>query len=528
MSHQSNNTLRGGQHPTRQYVNDALLNEYVNMQVEAKQDSLQKARDEIRFAARVAALEEEKEMDKTTVTYKLYPAEHKLSNPLSLKDKKTGLGQNGYVALSLGDSLTSRGKSGQTADDSWVTVAKRDNNGRWVADDIKYQEILMLDSVDPELQKENGLKVLVHGPHERQVMKNGKYVTEGLIPCVRRMALKAYEKGADKEAEIKSLNQMLEQLEKMTIFATGATEDKNRRMTSWMAENPVEAGHLRNALAAMTSIGPDALFKPSKVRGCNTYGSSEEDMREWNQAVGTPTQSPPVHADLRVTSEEKKNKRWARGIIQTNVETGDQYCASPSSIEYSDQWKAAYERPYHHLEEFAKSKNKLKHSNGKDMLDQEAYATSSFCAQRSDQKECDSTTPSKIPLSEKSIAPSVACEFNKEQEDCQPRGMKEKNADGSKNDLYEMYHREGTDSYGKKLGFYDREQQIVRENESIRRGLTRRDRGERKRAMKDGNVSKRKLTHTRFGNAPTHTRYVTIGANEKVNSRSSRRRRQRS
>ena len=115
------------------------------------------------------------------------------------------------------------------------------------------------------------------------------------------------------------------------------------------------------------------------------------------------------------------------------------------------------------------------------------------------------------------MAPSVACEFNDEQQDCQPRGMKKDT------DLYKMYHKEGSDSYGRKMGFYDREQQIIRENESIRRGLTRQGRADRKLAAKEGNVSKRKMTHSRFGNAPTHARYVTIGANEKVASRRRRR-----
>ena len=506
---------------SRQYVNDALLNEYVNMQVEEQKDSQQKARDELHFAAKVAALAEEKEQDKTRIVYKLYPAEHKLSNPLELKRKLPDgsfSGRNGYVALSLGDSLTSRSKTGQTADSAWVAVAKRDNQGRWVGDDIRYQEILMLDSVDPSLQKEDGLKVYVHGPHERQEMRNGKMVTVGHIPCVRRNALVAYERGADKENELKSLNAMLDQLEKMATIATGATEDKTRAMTAWMTENPVEATHLKNLLGAMTNIGPQALFKPSKVKGCHTYESDMGDMKEWQNVVGRPNQSPPVNPALRVTKEEKDNKRWARGIIQTNPETGHQYCASPSSIEYTDQWKRAYARPYHHLEEFAKSKDKLKHANGKDMLDQEAYVTSAFCAQRADKKECESTTPSKIPLSEKKMAPSVACEFNDEQQDCQPRGMKKDT------ELYKMYHKEGSDSYGRKLGFYDREQQIIRENESIRRGLTRQGRADRKLAAKEGNVSKRKMTHSRFGNAPTHARYVTIGSNEKVASRRSRRR----
>ena len=120
--------------------------------IEKQQEQRRKDREAAIQAQIAAEMETEKEKDEDTITYKVRVSEFKCANPMH---------RNGIAALQIGDSLTS-GTSSAAAQDPWVVVAKQ-AGGRWVADDVKYQQIILQDSIRADLQKIDGKKVLFTG-----------------------------------------------------------------------------------------------------------------------------------------------------------------------------------------------------------------------------------------------------------------------------------------------------------------------------------------------------------------------------
>ncbi len=459
---------------------------FKDIQLDEKRSVEERKAQEAKFSALVAATNEaDAKKDDDKVIYKIQVTAEKCASPLSLK-RSDGSGFNGYAAIQVGESLTRSGFKNAATADPWVVVAKQDYSGAWVADDVKYQEILMLDSINPKLSKSaDGKKVYAYGP------------SGTTLPMVRRSAYERYQRGGDKDTAITDLETVLASLEKMIKIASGSVEDKHRIMQQWMTQNPEQSKALREALRVLDSnVGAQTLFKQSTTHSCSTY---HDDNTTWSKDMGTPTQTPQVRPDNPVYAEEKKHKKWLRGIplLDANKQP---YCASPSSKDrYGNSPFDHYGEIYHGLTDVVNTKTKLQDTRGQDMADQEAYVNLGFCAQRETKKFCESGTPATLPLSEKKKAPAELCTYNEEEEQCAPKGLKK----GT--DLYELYHQPG--------GFADTELDIVKRRQQLRRNLDGHGKSrEERRAARKQLGEQRKMTHRRFGNAPVENRYARIGA----------------
>ena len=370
--------LSGGRIPNtrRDPFSQQWSREFTNMQLIEKQQEQRRKDREAAIQAQIAAeMETEKEKDEDTITYKVRVSEFKCANPMH---------RNGIAALQIGDSLTS-GTSSAAAQDPWVVVAKQ-AGGRWVADDVKYQQIILQDSIRADLQKIDGKKVLFYGPDGRTK-----------IPAVRRSAYAKYLKGDKKEDTINSLETVLTSLENMIRVATGSVEDKSRRMKAWMERNPTQASALTQALSILESnVGAQTLFKQTPQHSCHTWN---DNTPEWDKSMGKPSDKKPVRPDNPVFAEEKEHKQWLRGIPILDSQ-GQPFCASPSSTDASGNSPfEAYGDLYHGLTEMTKLKDKLQGRDGRAMPDQRAYSASAFCAQRETSEQCKESGMAKLPLS---------------------------------------------------------------------------------------------------------------------------------
>ena len=451
-----------------------IENQFTNMQITQKQQEQRRKDREAAIQAQIAAeMETEKEKDEDTLTYKVKVSEFKCANPMH---------RNGIAALQIGDSLTNA--KGAAAQDPWVVVAKK-SGGRWVADDVKYQQIVMQDSINPDLQKIDGKKVLFYGPDGRTK-----------IPAVRRSAYAKFLQGDHKEDTINSLETVLASLENMIKVATGSVDDKSRRMKAWMERHPAQASALTQALSILESnVGAQTLFKQTPDHACHTF---DDQTDEWNKAMGRPTDSKPVRPDNPIFAEEKEHKQWLRGIPILDSQ-GQPFCASPSSKDASGNSPFnAYGDLYHGLTEMTQLKDKLQGRDGRAMPDQRAYSSAAFCAQRETTDQCKDSNPAKMPLSETKRSASDVCEFNEEEDQCAPRGIKK----GS--DMHAWYH--GRNQVG---GFADSELKIVKRRQQLRRNLSnmgnlsRRERREAKRMA----AASRTTTNSRFHRGPELSTY---------------------